>query len=178
MLFQQAQSPRSSSLGGIQIFSNADGKFLLFPVIRSRSGPSHTIAAAEALSPPLTAPELGTALLALRDRWRDTPCWEKLAPELTAPPFWKGYARSYRAFFRTHRLICADFDRPNPGDITLAYWPRHLENNSWGVNKGQMELQTRLNTDMPDLHRKIGMAAWQLLAAAEVTDPTMPAAVK
>ena len=41
-----------------------------------------------------------------------------------------------------------------------------------------MELQTRLNTDMPDLHRKIGMAAWQLLAAAEVTDPTMPAAVK
>ena len=173
MLFQQAQSPRSSSLGGIQIFSNADGKFLLFPVIRSRSGPSHTIAAAEALSLPLTAPELGTALLKLRNRWQGTPCWEELAPELTTLPFWKGYARSYRAFFRAHRLICADFDRPNPGDITLAYWPRHLENNSWGVNKGQMELQTRLDTDMPDLPRKIGMAIWQLLAAAEVTDPTM-----
>ena len=173
MLFQRAQSPRPPRLGGVQIFSDSDGRFLLFPVIRSRSGPSHTIAAAEALAPPLTAPELGAGLLKLRNRWQGTPCWEELAPELTTLPFWKGYAHSYRAFFRAHRLICADFDRPNPGDITLAYWPRHLEDNSWGVNKGQMELQTRLDTDMPDLPRKIGMAIWQLLAAAEVTDPTM-----
>ena len=177
-LFGRKQAPCPSRLNGIQIFADSAGKWLLFPVIRGRSGPSHTIAAAEALSPPLTAPELGTALLSLRDRWQDTPCWEELAPELTAIPFWKGYARSYRAFFRAHRLICADFGRPNPGDITLRYWPRHLENNSWGVNMGQVELQVRLDTNMPDLPRKIGMAAWQLLAAAEVTDPTLPAAGK
>ena len=178
MLFQRAQSPRPPRLGGVQIFSDSDGRFLLFPVIRSRSGPSHILAAVKTLSPPLTAPELGTALLDLRNRWRDTPCWEELAPELTALPFWRGYARSYRAFFRAHRLIRADFDRPNPGDITLAYWPRHLENNSWGVNKGQMELQVRLDTGMSDLPRKTGMAIQKLLAAAEVTDPTMPPAGK
>ena len=177
-LFGRKQAPCPSRLNGIQIFADSAGKWLLFPVIRGRSGPSHTIAAAEALSPPLTAPELGTALLSLRDRWQDTPCWEELAPELTAIPFWKGYARSYRAFFRAHRLICADFGRPNPRDITLRYWPRHLENNSWGANMGQVELQVRLDTDMPDLPRKIGMAAWKLLAAAEVTDPTIPSTGK
>ena len=140
----------------------------MFPVIRSRSGSSHILAAVETLSPPLTAPELGTALLALWDRWEDTPCWEELPPELTEVPFWKGTARSYRAFFRAHRLI----------DISLAYWPRHLENNSWGVVKGQVELQVRLDRELPDLPRKIGMAARQLLAAAELTDPTMPATGK
>ena len=55
----------------------------MFPVIRSRSGSSHILAAVETLSPPLTAPELGTALLALWDRWERTPCWEELPPELT-----------------------------------------------------------------------------------------------
>lgn len=109
--------------------------------------------------PPLTAPELGTALLALWDRWEGTPCWEELPPELTAVPFWKGTARSYRAFFRAHRLIVAAFGHPNPGDISLAYWPRHLENNIWGVVKGQVELQVRLDRELPDLPRKIGMAA-------------------
>lgn len=64
----------------------------MFPVIRSRSGPSHILAAVKTLSPPLTAPELGTALLALWDRWEGTPCWEELPPELTAVPFWKGTA--------------------------------------------------------------------------------------
>ncbi|CAN3971243.1 methionine--tRNA ligase, partial [Dysosmobacter welbionis] len=152
-----------------------EGRFLLFPVIRSRSGPSHILAAVKTLSPPLTAPELGTALLALWDRWEGTPCWEELPPELTAVPFWKGTARSYRAFFRAHRLIVAAFGHPNPGDISLAYWPRHLENNIWGVVKGQVELQVRLDRELPDLPRKIGMAARQLLAAAELTDPTMPA---
>ena len=147
----------------------------MFPVIRSRSGPSHILAAVKTLSPPLTAPELGTALLALWDRWEDTPCWEELPPELTAVPFWKGTARSYRAFFRAHRLIVAAFGHPNPGDISLAYWPRHMENNIWGVVKGQVELQVRLDRELPDLPRKIGMAARQLLAAAELTDPTMPA---
>ena len=132
MFFQRAQSPHPSRLGGIQIFSDSEGRFLLFPVIRSRSGPSHILAAVKTLSPPLTAPELGTALLALWDRWEGTPCWEELLPELTAVPFWKGTARSYRAFFRAHRLIVAAFGHPNPGDISLAYWPRHLENNSWG----------------------------------------------
>lgn len=150
----------------------------MFPVIRSRSGPSHILAAVKTLSPPLTAPELGTALLALWDRWEDTPCWEELPPELTAVPFWKGTARSYRAFFRAHRLIVAAFGHPNPGDISLAYWPRHLENNIWGVVKGQVELQVRLDRELPDLPRKIGMAARQLLAAAELTDPTMPATGK
>ena len=43
---------------------------------------------------------------------------------------------------------------------------------------GQVELQVRLYTDMPDLPRKIGMAAWKLLAAAEVTDPTIPSTGK
>ena len=109
----------------------------MFPVIRSRSGPSHILAAVETLSPPLTA-----------------------------VPFWKGTARSYRAFFRAHRLIVAAFGHPNPGDISLAYWPRHLENNIWGVVKGQVELQVRLDRELPDLPRKIGMAARQLLAAA------------
>ena len=52
----------------------------MFPVIRSRSGPSHILAAVKTLSPPLTAPELGTALLALWDRWEGTPCWEDLPP--------------------------------------------------------------------------------------------------
>ena len=137
----------------------------MFPVIRSRSGPSHILAAVKTLSPPLTAPE-------------DTPCWEELPPELTAVPFWKGTARSYRAFFRAHRLIVAAFGHPNPGDISLAYWPRHLENNIWGVVKGQVELQVRLDRELPDLPRKIGMAARQLLAAAELTDPTMPATGK
>ncbi len=146
MFFQRAQSPHPSRLGGIQIFSDSEGRFLLFPVIRSRSGPSHILAAVETLSPPLTA-----------------------------VPFWKGTARSYRAFFRAHRLIVAAFGHPNPGDISLAYWPRHLENNSWGVVKGQVELQVRLDRELPDLPRKIGMAARQLLAAAELTDPTMPA---
>ena len=178
MFFQRAQSPHPSRLGGIQIFSDSEGRFLLFPVIRSRSGPSHILAAVETLSPPLTAPELGTALLALWDRWEDTPCWEELPPELTEVPFWKGTARSYRAFFRAHRLIVAVFGNPNPGDISLAYWPRHLENNSWGVVKGQVELQVRLDRELPDLPRKIGMAARQLLAAAELTDPTMPATGK
>lgn len=121
----------------------------MFPVIRSRSGPSHILAAVKTLSPPLTA-----------------------------VPFWKGTARSYRAFFRAHRLIVAAFGHPNPGDISLAYWPRHLENNIWGVVKGQVELQVRLDRELPDLPRKIGMAAWQLLAAAELTDPTMPATGK
>ena len=175
MFFQRAQSPHPSRLGGIQIFSDSEGRFLLFPVIRSRSGPSHILAAVKTLSPPLTAPELGTALLALWDRWEGTPCWEELPPELTAVPFWKGTARSYRAFFRAHRLIVAAFGHPNPGDISLAYWPRHLENNIWGVVKGQVELQVRLDRELPDLPRKIGMAARQLLAAAELTDPTMPA---
>ena len=175
MFFQRAQSPHPSRLGGIQIFSDSEGRFLLFPVIRSRSGPSHILAAVKTLSPPLTAPELGTALLALWDRWEGTPCWEELPPELTEVPFWKGTARSYRAFFRAHRLIVAAFGHPNPGDISLAYWPRHLENNSWGVVKGQVELQVRLDRELPDLPRKIGMAARQLLAAAELTDPTMPA---
>ena len=123
----------------------------MFPVIRSRSGSSHILAAVETLSPPLTAPELGTALLALWDRWEGTPCWEELPPELTEVPFWKGTARSYRAFFRAHRLIVAAFGHPNPGDISLAYWPRHLENNSWGVVKGQVELQVRLDRELPDL---------------------------
>ncbi|WP_287224024.1 hypothetical protein [Oscillibacter sp.] len=41
----------------------------------------------------------------------------------------------------------------------MAYWPRHLENNSWGVVKGQVELQVRLDRELPDLPRKIGMAA-------------------
>ena len=175
MFFQRAQSPHPSRLGGIQIFSDSEGRFLLFPVIRSRSGPSHILAAVKTLSPPLTAPELGTALLALWDRWEGTPCWEELPPELTAVPFWKGTARSYRAFFRAHRLIVAAFGHPNPGDISLAYWPRHLENNIWGVVKGQVELQVRLDRELPDLPRKIGMAARQLLAAAELTDPTIPA---
>ena len=175
MFFQRAQSPHPSRLGGIQIFSDSEGRFLLFPVIRSRSGSSHILAAVKTLSPPLTAPELGTALLALWDRWEGTPCWEELPPELTAVPFWKGTARSYRAFFRAHRLIVAAFGHPNPGDISLAYWPRHLENNIWGVVKGQVELQVRLDRELPDLPRKIGMAARQLLAAAELTDPTMPA---
>ena len=58
----------------------------MFPVIRSRSGSSHILAAVETLSPPLTAPELGTALLALWDRWERTPCWEELPPELTEVP--------------------------------------------------------------------------------------------
>lgn len=174
MFFQRAQSPHPSRLGGIQIFSDSEGRFLLFPVIRSRSGPSHILAAVKTLSPPLTAPELGTALLALWDRWEGTPCWEELPPELTAVPFWKGTRRSYRAFFRAHRLIVAAFGHPNPGDISLAYWPRHLENNIWGVVKGQVELQVRLDRELPDLPRKIGMAARQLLAAAELTDPTMP----
>lgn len=178
MFFQRAQSPHPSRLGGIQIFSDSEGRFLLFPVIRSRSGSSHILAAVETLSPPLTAPELGTALLALWDRWERTPCWEELPPELTEVPFWKGTARSYRAFFRAHRLIVAAFGHPNPGDISLAYWPRHLENNIWGVVKGQVELQVRLDRELPDLPRKIGMAARQLLAAAELTDPTMPATGK
>ena len=82
MFFQRAQSPHPSRLGGIQIFSDSEGRFLLFPVIRSRSGPSHILAAVKTLSPPLTAPELGTALLALWDRWEGTPCWEELPPEL------------------------------------------------------------------------------------------------
>lgn len=64
MFFQRAQSPHPSRLGGIQIFSDSEGRFLLFPVIRSRSGSSHILAAVKTLSPPLTAPELGTALLA------------------------------------------------------------------------------------------------------------------
>lgn len=149
MFFQRAQSPHPSRLGGIRIFSDSEGRFLLFPVIRSRSGPSHILAAVETLSPPLTA-----------------------------VPFWKGTARSYRAFFRAHRLIVAAFGHPNPGDISLAYWPRHLENNIWGVVKGQVELQVRLDRELPDLPRKIGMAARQLLAAAELTDPTMPATGK
>ena len=72
-------------------------------------------------------------------------------------------------------MIVAAFGHPNPGDISLAYWPRHLENNIWGVVKGQVELQVRLDRELPDLPRKIGMAARQLLAAAELTDPTMPA---
>ena len=81
MFFQRAQSPHPSRLGGIQIFSDSEGRFLLFPVIRSRSGSSHILAAVETLSTPLTAPELGTALLALWDRWEGTPCWEELPPE-------------------------------------------------------------------------------------------------
>ena len=121
MFFQRAQSPHPSRLGGIQIFSDSEGRFLLFPVIRSRSGPSHILAAVETLSPPLTA-----------------------------VPFWKGTARSYRAFFRAHRLIVAAFGHPNPGDISLAYWPRHLENNIWGVVKGQVELQVRLDRELPE----------------------------
>ena len=179
MLFaRKAEEKHPSCLGGIQIFAGTDGGLLLFPVLRGRSGPSHTVAAPEALSPPLTAPEIGRTLLTLRNRWQGAPCWEELAPELTAVPFWRGYARSYRAFFRAHRLLCADFDRPSPGDMTLRYWPRHLESNSWGVDKGQVELQVRLDTEMPDLPWKIGMAVEKLLAAAEVTDPTLPAAGK
>lgn len=53
-----------------------------------------------------------------------------------------------------------------------------MENNIWGVVKGQVELQVRLDRELPDLPRKIGMAARQLLAAAELTDPTMPATGK
>ncbi|MFR1618261.1 MAG: hypothetical protein ACLSUM_13245 [Dysosmobacter welbionis] len=60
----------------------------------------------------------------------------------------------------------------------MAYWPRHLENNSWGVVKGQVELQVRLDRGTAGSARKIGMAARQLLAAAELTDPTMPATGK
>ena len=60
-------------------------------------------------------------------------------------------------------MIVAAFGHPNPGDISLAYWPRHLENNIWGVVKGQVELQVRLDRELPDLPRKIGMAARQLL---------------
>lgn len=71
-------------------------------------------------------------------------------------PLLEGNRPVLSAFFRAHRLIVAAFGHPNPGDISLAYWPRHLENNSWGVVKGQVELQVRLDRELPDLPRKIG----------------------
>lgn len=179
MFFQRAQSPHPSRLGGIQIFSDSEGRFLLFPVIRSRSGSSHILAAVETLSPPLTAPGAGDGTAGSVGSMGAHSLLGGAAAGADGGPLLEGNRPVLSGFLSGAPVDCRGVRTSEPG--------RHLLG-LLAPASGEQQLGRGQGTGGAAGTAGQGTAgsapedrAWrpgQLLAAAELTDPTMPATGK
>ena len=175
VFFQRAQSPHPSRLGGIQIFSDSEGRFLF---VSGDPQPERAFAHSCSGKDPVPAADgsgAGDGTAGSVGSMGGHSLLGGTAAGLTAVPFWKGTARSYRAFFRAHRLIVAAFGHRTRETSPWLTGPGIWRTTSGAWSRDRWSCRYGWTGELPDLPRKIGMAARQLLAAAELTDPTMPA---